>query len=149
MDACAALTRRVEHLEFDKVAQALEITKLKRRVKKLEKRNKVRVLKLRRLQKDDAVVLEDDKDEDKDVADAVKDVEKAKVDKSAKDQGGKQNPRPTKVQEVVDVVTTAKLITEVVTTAIETVTATSAIVTTAEAQVPTATTATLFGFGVP
>nr|GFD25530.1 hypothetical protein [Tanacetum cinerariifolium] len=43
--------RRVEHLELDKVAQALEITKLKRRVKKLKRRNKVRVLKLRRLQK--------------------------------------------------------------------------------------------------
>nr|GEU54103.1 hypothetical protein [Tanacetum cinerariifolium] len=39
IDACVALTRRVEHLEYDKVAQALEITKLKRRVKKLEKRN--------------------------------------------------------------------------------------------------------------
>nr|GEV59148.1 ribonuclease H-like domain-containing protein [Tanacetum cinerariifolium] len=51
MDACANLTRRVEHLEYDKVTQALEITKLKRRVKKLEKRNKVRVLKLRRLQR--------------------------------------------------------------------------------------------------
>nr|GEX59184.1 putative ribonuclease H-like domain-containing protein [Tanacetum cinerariifolium]GEX67831.1 putative ribonuclease H-like domain-containing protein [Tanacetum cinerariifolium] len=51
MDACVALTRRVEHLEYDKVAQALEITKLKRRVKKLEKRNKVRVLKLRRLKR--------------------------------------------------------------------------------------------------
>nr|GEX37817.1 hypothetical protein [Tanacetum cinerariifolium] len=48
---CTALTRRVEHLEFDKVAQALEITKLKRRVKKLDRRNKVRVLKLKRLQK--------------------------------------------------------------------------------------------------
>nr|GFD35014.1 hypothetical protein [Tanacetum cinerariifolium] len=34
LDACAALTRRVEHLEYDKVAQAREITKLKRRVKK-------------------------------------------------------------------------------------------------------------------
>nr|GFA40404.1 reverse transcriptase domain-containing protein [Tanacetum cinerariifolium] len=33
------------------IAQALEITKLKRRVKKLERRNKVKVLKLRRLQK--------------------------------------------------------------------------------------------------
>nr|GEV90921.1 xylulose kinase-1 [Tanacetum cinerariifolium] len=43
------------------------------------------------------------------------------------------------VQEVVDVVTTAKLITEVVTAASETVTATSAIITTAEAQVPAAT----------
>nr|GEY55644.1 xylulose kinase-1 [Tanacetum cinerariifolium] len=42
---------RVEHLEFDKVAQALKITNLKRRVKKLERRNKVKVLKLRKLQK--------------------------------------------------------------------------------------------------
>nr|GFA80001.1 hypothetical protein [Tanacetum cinerariifolium] len=43
--------RRVEHLELDKIAQALEITKLKRKVKKLERENKVKVLKLRRLQK--------------------------------------------------------------------------------------------------
>nr|GFD28801.1 hypothetical protein [Tanacetum cinerariifolium] len=34
LDVCAALTRRVEHLEHDKVAQDLEITKLKTRVKK-------------------------------------------------------------------------------------------------------------------
>nr|GEU76058.1 retrovirus-related Pol polyprotein from transposon TNT 1-94 [Tanacetum cinerariifolium] len=185
MDACAALTRRVEHLEFDKVSQALEITKLKRRVKKLEMRNKVKVLKLRRLQKvgtsqrvetsddtvmddesnqgrmiaemdqDDAVVLEDDKD----IADAVKD---AKVDESAQDQGRQvesqakiykidmdyankvlsmqeDKTKPAEVQEVVDVVTTAKLITEVVTAASETVTVASAIITTAEAQVPAAT----------
>nr|GFA22967.1 hypothetical protein [Tanacetum cinerariifolium] len=32
LDACAALTRRVEHLKYDKVAQALDITKLKKRV---------------------------------------------------------------------------------------------------------------------
>nr|GEZ04823.1 hypothetical protein [Tanacetum cinerariifolium] len=51
LDACATLTRRVEHLEYDKVAQALEITKIKRRVKKLEKANQVKVLKLRRLKK--------------------------------------------------------------------------------------------------
>nr|GEW13457.1 putative ribonuclease H-like domain-containing protein [Tanacetum cinerariifolium] len=123
---------------------------LKRRVKKLEKRNKVRVLKLRMLQKvgtsqrvetsndtvmddesnqgrmiaeidqDDAVVLKDDKEEDKDVADVVKD----KVDE-------------------IDVVTTTKLITEVVTAASETVTAASAIITTVEPQIPAATTATL------
>nr|GEU42724.1 hypothetical protein [Tanacetum cinerariifolium] len=151
MEACAALTRRVEHLEYDKVAQALEITKLKRRVKKLEKRNKVRVLKLRRLQRvgtsqrvetsndimmddesnqrrmiaeidqDDAVILKDDKEEDKVVVDAIKDVEESKVD------------------EIVDVVTTAMLITKVVTAASETVTAASAIITTAKAQVPAAT----------
>nr|GFA79331.1 hypothetical protein [Tanacetum cinerariifolium] len=100
--------RRVEHLEYDKVAQALEITKLKRRVKKLKKENKVRVLKPRRLQKvgtsqrvdtsddtviddesnqgrmiaemdnDDAVVLMDDKEEDKKVEEA-KVVESAQV----------------------------------------------------------------------
>nr|GEU63088.1 hypothetical protein [Tanacetum cinerariifolium] len=147
LDAYATLTRRVEHLEYDKVAQAMKITKLKRRVKKLEKGNKVRVLKLRRLQrvgtsqrvstsddtviddesnqgrmidemdKDDAVVLMDEKEEDKKV-------EEAKVDESA--------------QEVVDVVTTAKLITEVVTAASETVTTASAIISTAEPQVPAA-----------
>nr|GEY85118.1 hypothetical protein [Tanacetum cinerariifolium] len=51
LDACVTLNRRVEHLEYDKVTQALEIIKLKRRVKKLEKGNKVKVLKLRRLKK--------------------------------------------------------------------------------------------------
>nr|GFC90139.1 hypothetical protein [Tanacetum cinerariifolium] len=143
IDSCTALTRRVEYLEYDKVAQALEITKFKRGAKKLEKRNKVRVLKLRRLQKvrtsqrvetsddtvmddesnqgsmiaemdeDDAVVLKDDKDEDKEVANSIKDVEEAKVDQ------------------------------KVVTAASETVTDASAIITTTEAQVPAATNATL------
>nr|GEU65808.1 copia protein [Tanacetum cinerariifolium] len=51
LDVCAALTRRVEHLEHDKVAQNLEITKLKARVKKLERANKVKTLNLRRLRK--------------------------------------------------------------------------------------------------
>nr|GEW34749.1 hypothetical protein [Tanacetum cinerariifolium] len=64
----------------------------------------------------DAVVLEDDKAEDKDVADAVKDAEEAKV-----------------------IETNHK----VVIAASETVTAASAIITTAEAQVRAATTATL------
>nr|GEX49472.1 hypothetical protein [Tanacetum cinerariifolium] len=63
LDACAALTRRVKHLEYDKMAQALEITKLKRRVKKLEKGNKGRIID--EMDKDDAVVLMDDKVEDK------------------------------------------------------------------------------------
>nr|GFC55016.1 hypothetical protein [Tanacetum cinerariifolium] len=48
-DTCTILTRRVEHLEQDKIAQALEITKLKQRVKKLERMNKAS--KLRRLKK--------------------------------------------------------------------------------------------------
>nr|GEU86048.1 hypothetical protein [Tanacetum cinerariifolium] len=51
LDACAALTRRIEHLEHDKVDQNLEITKLKTRVKKLERANKFKTLKLKRLRK--------------------------------------------------------------------------------------------------
>nr|GEW69241.1 xylulose kinase-1 [Tanacetum cinerariifolium] len=144
---------RVEHLEYDKVAQVLEITKLKRRVKKLEKRNKGRMI--AEMDKDDAVVLMDDKEEDNKV-------EEAKVDKSAQDHGRQAKSQakiykiemdhankvlsmqedetePAEVQEVVDVVTTAKLITEVVTAASETVTAASAIIPTIEPQVPATT----------
>nr|GFA00399.1 retrovirus-related Pol polyprotein from transposon TNT 1-94 [Tanacetum cinerariifolium] len=129
-----------------------EVPTLKERVKKLEKGNKVRVLKLRRLQKvetsqrvdtfddtvmddksnqgrmidemdkDDAVVLMDDKEEDKKV-------KEAKEDES----------EPTEVQEVVDVVTTAKLITVFVTAASEIVTTVSTIIPTVEPYVPTAT----------
>nr|GFA84084.1 hypothetical protein [Tanacetum cinerariifolium] len=156
LDAYAALTQRVEHLEYDKLAQILEITMLKMRVKKLEKGNKVRVLKLRRLQKvgtsqridtfDDTmmddesnqgrmideidkecdVVLMDEKEEDKKVKD-TKVVESAQEDK------------PLEVQEVVDVVTTTKLIIEVITATSETFTTASAIISTAEPQVPAAT----------
>nr|GEZ95718.1 hypothetical protein [Tanacetum cinerariifolium] len=78
------------------------------------------------MDKDDAVFLMDEKEEDKKV-------EKAKVDESA------QEDEPDEVQEVVDVVTTAKLITKVVTAASETVTAASAIIFAAEPQVLTAT----------
>nr|GEY18654.1 ribonuclease H-like domain, reverse transcriptase, RNA-dependent DNA polymerase [Tanacetum cinerariifolium] len=135
LDACAALTRQVEHLEYDKVAQALEITKLKRKVKKLEKRNKVKVLKLRRmiddLDKDDAVDLMDDKGEEKKEKEVKDDQVKgrqAEIYQTDMDHALKvlsmQEDEP-KVQEVVDVVTTAKLITEVVTAASESVTAAS------------------------
>nr|GFA95542.1 hypothetical protein [Tanacetum cinerariifolium] len=85
------------------------------------------------MDQDDDVVLKDDKDEDREVADVVKDVDEAKVDESAQDQGRQAESQakthkidmdhankvlsmqedktePTKVQEVVDVVTTAKLI---------------------------------------
>nr|GEY04859.1 hypothetical protein [Tanacetum cinerariifolium] len=77
LDACAALTRRVKHLEYDKVAQALEITKLKKRVKKLEKGNKGRMID--EMDKDDVVVLMDKKEEDKKVEEAKK--QQIKMDK--------------------------------------------------------------------
>nr|GEZ37646.1 xylulose kinase-1 [Tanacetum cinerariifolium] len=155
------------------IAQALEITKLKRRVKKLERRNKVKALKLKRLQKlgtaqridtsddtmmDDVsnqgriisdmdadvnVVLEEAKEVDVDNAKADQD---SKVDESVDIQGRKaesqaeiykidldhankvlsmqeEESKPAEVQEVVDVVTTAKLITKVVTAASTTISA--------------------------
>nr|GEY95453.1 hypothetical protein [Tanacetum cinerariifolium] len=64
------------------------------------------------IDKDDVVVMMDEKEEDKKVKEAKED-------------------EPTEVQEVVDVVTTAKLIIEVVTAASETVTAASETVTAA------------------
>nr|GEX81030.1 retrovirus-related Pol polyprotein from transposon TNT 1-94 [Tanacetum cinerariifolium] len=117
MDTCTALTRRVEHLELDKIAQALEITKLKQKVKKLERRNKGRMI--AEMDVDADVVQE----EAKEVANDAKADQDAKEDKS----------ESAKVQEAVDVVTTAKLITEVVTAASITITA-------AEVPVPAATT---------
>nr|GEY45692.1 hypothetical protein [Tanacetum cinerariifolium] len=116
----------------DKIAQALEITKLKSRVKKLERRNKAS--KLKRLKKrmiadmdaDADVVLMEAKDV---VADIVKNVQDA----------DEEETDPAELQEVVDVVTTAKIITKVVTTASDTITAASDTITAADAQVPTAT----------
>nr|GEX27502.1 hypothetical protein [Tanacetum cinerariifolium] len=151
MDTCTALSRRVEHWELDKIAQALEITKLKRRVKKLEKRNKVKVLKLRRLQKvgttqrvetSDETVMDDISNQGRMIAEMDQDVDvvleddKEIAEEVAED--NKDETKPVEVQEVVDVVTTAKLITEVVTAASETITAASTTITTAEAQVPAA-----------
>nr|GFA86802.1 hypothetical protein [Tanacetum cinerariifolium] len=51
LDTCYALLRHVEHLEHDNVAQRLEIVKLEARVKKLEKTDKIKSLKFRRLRK--------------------------------------------------------------------------------------------------
>nr|GEY54981.1 hypothetical protein [Tanacetum cinerariifolium] len=51
LEACTATTRKVKALEQDKIAQALEITKLKQRVRRLEKKNKLKVFGLRRLKK--------------------------------------------------------------------------------------------------
>nr|GEW72238.1 hypothetical protein [Tanacetum cinerariifolium] len=178
------LLRRVEHLEFDKVAQALKITKLKRRVKKLERRNKVRKLKLRRLQRvgtlqrvetsnetmlDDVsnqgrmkaevdadvdVVLEDVIEATDEVKESAQDEgrqaeSKAKIYKIDMDHANKvlsmqeDETEPAKLQEVVDVVTTIKLITEVVTAASETITVASANITAVEAQVPAVTLTTV------
>nr|GEW22772.1 hypothetical protein [Tanacetum cinerariifolium] len=129
LDACVALTRRVEHLKHDKVAQALEIIKLKKRVKNLERANKITDL-----DRDTGVALMDDEGIEKKAEDAqvagdehVKG-RQAKIYQIDIDHATKvlsmQEDEP-EVQEAVDVVTTAKLITEVVAAISESVTAAS------------------------
>nr|GEX52866.1 hypothetical protein [Tanacetum cinerariifolium] len=93
MDTCTTLTRRVKNLELDKIAQALKITKLKQRVKKLERMTKLK----------------------------------------------EEESEPAKIQKVVDVATTAKIITEVVTTASDTITTASTTIIAADVPIPTAT----------
>nr|GEV63582.1 hypothetical protein [Tanacetum cinerariifolium] len=143
LDTCTALIKRVEHLELDKVAQAMEITKLKQRVKKLNRRNKVNVLKLKSLQKvgtrqrvetSDDTIMDDVSNQGRMIAEMNQD-----VDVVLKDDKEEDETEPTKVQKVVEVVTTAKLITKVVTAASEIITAASTTITAAEAQVPAAT----------
>nr|GFA11577.1 hypothetical protein [Tanacetum cinerariifolium] len=115
---------RVEHLEQDKIAQTLEITKLKQRVKKLERRNKLKVSKLRRLRKvDEDVTL-------KEVTAVAKEV-KVEKDVEIKENADDDELEPVELQEVVEVVTTAKLMTEVVTAASATITAATTLITAA------------------
>nr|GFA92362.1 hypothetical protein [Tanacetum cinerariifolium] len=97
LDTCSALARRVEGLENDTAAQQLEIVKLKARVKKLEKINMVKSSKLRRLKKVGTSQRVESSDDMENVLSMQED--------------------DTEVQEVVEIVTTAKLITEVVTAA--------------------------------
>nr|GEW62196.1 hypothetical protein [Tanacetum cinerariifolium] len=141
LETCTTLTSRVEHLEQDKIAQTLEITKLKQRVKKLERRHKLKVSKLTRLKRvgtaqrvntSEDTVMDDvskqgriianiDADKDitlKDVADIAKEVAvDAKIEESD------DEIELVELKEVVEVVTTAKLMTKGVTDASATITA--------------------------
>nr|GEW50066.1 hypothetical protein [Tanacetum cinerariifolium] len=175
LDTCVALTSKIEQLESDKLSQALEITRLKKQVKRLENGHKVRVFKLRRLKKvgisqrvktSDDTIIEDvynqrrmivelDKDEgielmgekektkqSKDIAHDVQgegrherqaEIYQIDMDHAAKVLSMQEDE--TRVHEVVDVVTTAKMITEVVAAVSETITAASANI----AAIPAAT----------
>nr|GEU47948.1 RNA-directed DNA polymerase, eukaryota, reverse transcriptase zinc-binding domain protein [Tanacetum cinerariifolium] len=113
------LLKKVENLEKDNIAQALEITKLKHRFKKLERRNKGGII--ANINADEDVFLEDAKDVD--VA-----IEKsAEIDKSVLSMHEEES-KPAEFQEVVDVVTTAKIITEVVTAASDTITSARVVI---------------------
>nr|GEV73473.1 hypothetical protein [Tanacetum cinerariifolium] len=112
------------------IAQAREITKLKQRVMKLEKRNKLKVLKLKILKRVGSTQRIDTSDDT--VMDDVSkqggiikniDADEDVVLEDAKDVADDAKDEPAKIQEVVDVVTTTKIITKVVTAASTTITA--------------------------
>nr|GEV14205.1 hypothetical protein [Tanacetum cinerariifolium] len=126
LDACAALTRRVEHLELKKVGTSQWIDISEDAVMD-DASNQGKIID--EMDKDDVVALMDDKEKEKteEEAKVVEDDQvhgrQAKIYKIDMDHASKvlsmQEDEPAKVQEVVDVVTTAKLITEVVTAAIK------------------------------
>nr|GFA40439.1 hypothetical protein [Tanacetum cinerariifolium] len=116
LDTCSALALRVEGLENDKAAQQLEIFKLKARVKKLEKINKVKSSKLRRLKKvrtsqrvESSYDVENVFNQGRMIVDMDQDEGIELVLSMQEDD--------TEVQEAVEVVISAKLMTEVVTVA--------------------------------
>nr|GEW52361.1 hypothetical protein [Tanacetum cinerariifolium] len=144
LETYTTLTRKVEALEQDKLDQALEITKLKQWVRRLEKKNKLKVFGLRRLKKvGTAQRVESSTDTRKfaaitkgdEVAERDADVQGRQeesqaqvyhidlehVDKVLSMQD--DEPEPTELKEVIEVVTTANLITEVVTAVATTITA--------------------------
>nr|GEU84989.1 xylulose kinase-1 [Tanacetum cinerariifolium] len=129
LETCTTLTRKVKALEQDKVAQALEIIKLKQMVKKVERKNKLKVSGLKRLRKREIIAnIDTDKDVTlKDVAAFEKDAEIEENVLSIQD----DELETAKLKEVVEVVTTGKLMTEVVKAASATITAATTPITTA------------------
>nr|GFA74631.1 hypothetical protein [Tanacetum cinerariifolium] len=164
LDKCSALVIRVEGLETANAAQQLEIIKLKARVKKLERLNKVKSSKLRRLKKvgtsqriessedeenvfnqgrisvdmetNEGIELEVDQEKGAEVegrqADTQAEIYNIDLDHSSKVLSMQED---TEVQEAVEVVTTSKLITEVVTAAATQVAAASAPIPAAKPKV--------------
>nr|GEV90092.1 hypothetical protein [Tanacetum cinerariifolium] len=130
LETCATLTKQVANMEQDKIAQAIKITKLKQRVKGLEKKRQFKSSGLKRLKKvgttqrvessadtvmddqedaskQEGKFVELDADEDVTLVFSMQDTDEAE---------------PAKVEEVIEVVIAAKLMTEVVTTAATTIT---------------------------
>nr|GEX86162.1 ribonuclease H-like domain-containing protein [Tanacetum cinerariifolium] len=127
-----ALSKHVENLENDNATQKLEIVKLKAMVKKLEKVNKIKSSKLRRLRKVGASRTVESSADMEDVFN-----QRRMIDDMDKDEGIELED-DSEVQEVVEVVTTAKLITEVVTAAASQVSAASTTIPAASATIPAA-----------
>nr|GEZ19245.1 hypothetical protein [Tanacetum cinerariifolium] len=109
LDKCSALVLRVEGLETTNTTQQLEILKLKARVKKLERLNKVKSSKLRRLKKVGTSQRIESSEDLENVFNQERINHSSKVLSMQEDDA--------EVQEAIEIVTTAKLMTEVVTAA--------------------------------
>nr|GFC01811.1 hypothetical protein [Tanacetum cinerariifolium] len=141
------VTHHVEDFKHDKDAQKLEIIKLKARVKRLERANNVKSSKLRHLKKvgtsqriESSDDIEDVFNQGRMINDLDKDegIELAEIYHLDLDHPSKvlsMQEDDSEVQEVVKVVTTAKLITEVVTAATSQVSAASATISTAKPSI--------------
>nr|GEY32124.1 reverse transcriptase domain-containing protein [Tanacetum cinerariifolium] len=134
LDTYSSLVRRIEGLEHDKVAQQLEIVKLKARVKKLEKLNKIKSSKLRRLRKVGTSQRVESSDDEENVFNQGR-IKIYNIDLDHYLKVLSMQEDDTEVQEAVEVVTTAKLITEVVTAATTQVVAASTPITAANPKV--------------
>nr|GFA94387.1 hypothetical protein [Tanacetum cinerariifolium] len=138
LDTCFALTRRVEHLEHDNVAQKLEIVKLKaRRIESFDDIDDV-FNQGRMITKYEGIELV----KDADIADtkgrqADKQAEIYHIDLDHPSKVLSMQEDDSEVQEVVEVMTTAKLITDVVTT-VSQVSAASATISAAKPSIPSA-----------
>nr|GEZ75315.1 hypothetical protein [Tanacetum cinerariifolium] len=129
LETYATLTRKVEALEQDKVAQAFEIIKLNQKVKKLERKNKLKVSGLRRLRKvgtaqrveSSADTVMDDQEDASKQREIIANID-ANEDVILKDVAADDELEPAELKEVVEVAT-AKLMTEVVIAASATITA--------------------------
>nr|GEV47620.1 ribonuclease H-like domain-containing protein [Tanacetum cinerariifolium] len=124
----------ISQAEQDKIAQAIKITNLKQRFWRLKKKRKFKSSRLKRLRKVGTTprvessadtIMDDQEDASKQGGitelDADEDVTlvDAKEDMNANDT---DDAEPAEVEEVIEVVTAAKLMTEVVTTAATTIT---------------------------
>nr|GEZ74219.1 hypothetical protein [Tanacetum cinerariifolium] len=156
LETCSTLTRIVKNLEQNKISQALEIIKHKKKVKKLEKKRKLTVSGLKRLRKGIIADLDAYKDVTLEEVEVEKNVE---VEKDADVQGRLEKsqakvyhidlehadkvlsmqddePELTELQKVIEGVTTAKLMTKVVTTVTTTITAAAPITATTITAAP-------------
>nr|GFA57537.1 hypothetical protein [Tanacetum cinerariifolium] len=125
LETCATLTKKVGDLEQDKIAQAIKITKLKQREDASKQRE------ITEIDTDEDVTLEEvDAEKDAKVQGRLLesqarvyhlDLEHAQKVLTMQETN---DAEPTEVEEVLEVVTAAKLMTEVITTATTTITAT-------------------------